>query len=430
MVEESRLCGCLGPSGWSQWRKTVRGIHSVDRFRAILRREQDRARRGQHEFSLLVFDAPTARRVDSAQLQCLARAIVARIRSVDEAGWLDSQYLSVILPYTPAVGARKVAADVCQACTLTGEAPEWSVYTYPSKWFSDDDANPRQYYFKDILPEWGTAKSLDSRESVNGSSGTALEFTACSRLARPMLNCGVLTRTRRSFSHRPLPIWKRAMDILGAAGGLILASPFLLIVSVMIKSLSRGPVFFKQQRIGYMGKPFTMWKFRTMKVNADTSNHRQHVTRLINGCGQNGEAFGKPMIKLDDDPQIIPFGKILRKTCLDELPQLINVVRGEMSLVGPRPAIAYEVEAYASWHHRRLDTVPGVTGLWQVNGKNRLTFNEMVRLDIEYLKEQSFWLDIGILLKTPLAVLSQFKDSMREKRPMNQLAVEKCLASE
>ncbi len=429
MVRKSRLCGCLGPSGWFRWRKTVRDIHSAEHFRAILQREQDRARRGQHEFSLVVFDTPTASKTDSARLQSLARALAARIRSVDEAGWLDSRYLGVILPYTPVVGARKLATDVCQACTLTSDAPKWSVYTYPSKWFCDD-ANPRQYYFKDILPKWGIARPSDARQSANGPSGTAFEFAACCRLAQPTLNGEVLARAPRSFSHRPLPVWKRAMDILGAAGGLILASPFFLIVSVMIKSLSRGPVFFKQQRIGYMGKPFTMWKFRTMKVNADTSNHRQHVTRLINGCGQNGEGFGKPMVKMDDDPQIIPFGKILRKMCLDELPQLINVVRGEMSLVGPRPAIAYEVEAYASWHHRRLDTVPGVTGLWQVNGKNLLTFNEMVRLDIEYLRERSFWLDIGILLKTPFAVFSQFKDSLREKRPTNELAIEKCLASE
>jgi lipopolysaccharide/colanic/teichoic acid biosynthesis glycosyltransferase len=213
------------------------------------------------------------------------------------------------------------------------------------------------------------------------------------------------------------------MDIVVAAGGLILLSPFIFLVSVIIKSVSRGPVFFKQNRVGYMGKPFTMWKFRTMKVNCDSSNHKEYITKLINGSAENGAAFGKPMTKLDDDPRIIPFGKILRKTCLDELPQLINVLRGQMSLVGPRPAIDYEVQVYSAWHYRRLDTVPGVTGLWQVNGKNRLTFNQMVRLDIKYLRERSFCLDVSILLKTPSAVLSQVRDSLQEKQSVTELIV-------
>ncbi len=429
MVRRSRLSGRLGLSGQFQRRETLCGIHSVDRFRAILGNEQDRVSRSQHEFSLLLFNIDSGR-TGSGQLQDLEDALTGRIRAIDEVGWFDGKHLGVILPYTSAAGAQMLAVDICRALSTTGDTPEWAVYTYPSKWFSHNDADPRQYYFRDILPEWGTKDSPGSCASVEDVPGGACASNMCWQLVRAGCNGEALVRTPRPLCHRPLPIWKRAMDILGAAGGLILTSPFLLVVSLVIKIVSRGPVFFKQQRIGYMGKPFTMWKFRTMRVGADTSNHRQHVTRLINGCGQNGEGFGKPMIKLDDDPQIIPFGKILRKTCLDELPQLVNVLRGEMSLVGPRPAIAYEVEAYASWHHRRLDTVPGVTGLWQVNGKNRLTFIEMVRLDIEYLKERSFWLDIGILLKTPLAVLSQFKDSLREKRPMNELAVERCLASE
>jgi lipopolysaccharide/colanic/teichoic acid biosynthesis glycosyltransferase len=429
VVRKSRLSGRLGLSGQFQRRGMLHSIHSVDRFRAILRNEQDRASRSEHEFSLLLFDIDGGR-TGSGQLRDLKDALTGRIRAIDEVGWLDGKHLGVMLPYTSAVGAQMLAVDIYQALSTTPDTLEWAVYTYPSKWFADDDGDPRQYYFRDILPEWGTEESPDSCASVEDVAGGACASNAGGRLVQAGGNGELLAQTSRPLRHRPLPTWKRAMDIVGAAGGLILTSPFLLIMSLVIKIVSRGPVFFKQQRIGYMGKPFTMWKFRTMRVGADTSNHRQHVTRLINGCGQNGEGFGKPMIKLDDDPQIIPFGRILRKTCLDELPQLVNVLRGHMSLVGPRPAIAYEVEAYASWHHRRLDTVPGVTGLWQVNGKNRLTFNEMVRLDIEYLKERSFWLDIGILLKTPLAVLSQFKDSLREKRPMNELAVEKCLASE
>jgi len=467
VVKESRLCGRPGPSGVFQ-QKGVRGICSVEQFHRILREEQERASRSQHEFSLLLFSVNGG---GSARLEDLADALVARTRSTDEVGWaysaeaaakagLDGPYLGVVLPCTPDAGARRLAADVCRACSVAGVVPDWSVYTYPSKWFSDDNGNGRQYYFADILPAWGVLESSDCRKSLlaqsdacaalgagrgpepicsgNGLKSFLAQSDAIAALgvaAQARASCGAADSaspsakagwalTPRSFSGRPLPVWKRAMDIVVAAGGLILLSPFIFLVSVIIKSVSRGPVFFKQNRVGYMGKPFTMWKFRTMKVNCDPSNHKEYITKLINGSAENGEAFGKPMTKLDDDPRIIPFGKILRKTCLDEVPQLINVLRGQMSLVGPRPAIDYEVQVYSAWHYRRLDAVPGVTGLWQVNGKNRLTFNQMVRLDIKYLRERSFWLDVSILLKTPSAVLSQVRDRLQEKQSVTELIVE------
>jgi len=159
-----------------------------------------------------------------------------------------------------------------------------------------------------------------------------------------------------------------------------------------------------------------MWKFRTMKVNTDATTHRQYLAKLINSAAHNDENSAKPMTKLENDPQIIPFGKILRQTYLDELPQLINVLRGEMSLIGPRPPLPYEVTEYLPWHKGRLDAVPGMTGLWQVSGKNKLTFNEMVYLDIQYWRKKSLWLDIKILLMTPVAILVQVKDSFRSKK--------------
>jgi len=162
-----------------------------------------------------------------------------------------------------------------------------------------------------------------------------------------------------------------------------------------------------------MGKNFNMWKFRTMKVNADATAHQQYLAELISSAANNDKNSARPMTKLDsngNNPQIIPFGKILRQTGLDELPQLINVLRGEMTLVGPRPPIQYEVEEYLPWHKERINIFPGMTGLWQVSGKNRLTFNEMVCLDIQYWKEKSLWLDTKILLMTPAAIFSQIKD--------------------
>lgn len=199
------------------------------------------------------------------------------------------------------------------------------------------------------------------------------------------------------------------MDIVGSLLGLVLLSPLFLAIAIMVKVVSRGPVFFSQERVGYGGKRFICWKFRTMKVDADTLVHAQYVRALIKK--EPTTSCEKPMAKLDesDDCRIIPFGCILRKGGLDELPQLINVLRGEMSLVGPRPCIAYEAQEYLPWHRQRFDTIPGLTGLWQVSGKNTTTFTEMMRLDIAYEKQKSFWLDVKLLLKTLPAILEQIK---------------------
>lgn len=194
---------------------------------------------------------------------------------------------------------------------------------------------------------------------------------------------------------------KRLFDIAAALVVLFAASPLMLLTAILIKLTSRGPIFFKQDRVGFMGKVFTMYKFRTMEIGTDTDMHQDYVTDLINNNND------QPMVKIDDRLRLVPFGKIIRRLFIDELPQLFNVIRGDMSLVGPRPAIPYEVQAYSDWHIGRLLAYPGMTGLWQVSGKNRLTFDEMVRLDIQYAHECSFTMDMKILLKTPLAILSE-----------------------
>ena len=176
--------------------------------------------------------------------------------------------------------------------------------------------------------------------------------------------------------------------------------------------VSPGPIFFCQERIGCGGKRFTFIKFRTMTPNCDTTTHQQYFGDLIK-CD---DPDSTPMAKLDDsNPQIIPFGKLLRKTYLDELPQLINVLRGDMSLVGPRPPIPYEVAEYVKWHNGRFDAVPGMTGLWQVSGKNKLAFQEMVRLDISYSRNLSLLSDLKILLLTPLAILSELIEVLQNR---------------
>jgi lipopolysaccharide/colanic/teichoic acid biosynthesis glycosyltransferase len=207
-----------------------------------------------------------------------------------------------------------------------------------------------------------------------------------------------------------LPLWKRMLDL-----ALILAvSPGLLIVGIgaalVVICGSRGPVFFRQRRVGYKGREFNCYKFRTMQVDAEVGTHRDHFRHLMD--------TDVPMTKLDArrDPRLVPLGSLLRVTGLDELPQLINVVRGEMSLVGPRPCIPYEYEAYQPWQRRRFDAVPGLTGLWQVSGKNRTTFNKMIRLDIAYSERMSLWLDLKIILKTLPALWQQCLDSRALKR--------------
>lgn len=215
---------------------------------------------------------------------------------------------------------------------------------------------------------------------------------------------------RRDAYRRNSLLLKRAMDIVGSLVGLIIFSPLFLIIPLLIKLFSRGPVFFRQTRIGQHGKKFTFLKFRTMYLNNNHNPHREYVSNLISGkksSGKDGTAKQEAVYKITHDPRITPIGCLLRKTSLDELPQFFNVLRGEMSLVGPRPPIPYEIEEYDIWHRRRfLEIKPGITGLWQVKGRSSTTFDEMVRLDLQYIKEWSLWLDLKILLKTPWAVLT------------------------
>jgi len=214
--------------------------------------------------------------------------------------------------------------------------------------------------------------------------------------------------TRRDNSKKLFCIVKRIMDTVGSALALVLFSPVLLGIALAIKLTSKGPVFFRQKRVGQYGEQFVFLKFRSMYVNNDASAHKAFVRQLIAGqAGSNpSNGTGAAVYKLTKDPRITRVGAFLRKTSLDELPQFWNVLRGDMSLVGPRPAIAYEVEAYDIWHRRRvLEAKPGITGLWQVNGRSRIKFDDMVRLDLRYAKTWSPWMDLKILLRTPVAVV-------------------------
>jgi lipopolysaccharide/colanic/teichoic acid biosynthesis glycosyltransferase len=352
---------------------TLAGIQSCREFQWILQRERELADRYDREFSLLVFDVGG---LDQELTSGLAKALRNRARSVDQIGWSNRKSISVLMPDTPSSGARKLAADVCEAIKSYVSPPKFAVFSYPSQWFHDSNRNSKQ------MRDTGTPKNSGSH-SADDSSNLRTGF-------EPLATCRI-------------PVWKRLLDIGGAVFGLILLFPLFLLIGIFIKIVSPGPAFYGQERVGHKGISFFCWKFRTMKIGSENTTHQKHLSELIR--------HDVPMAKLDQqgDPRIIPLGKFLRQSGLDELPQLFNVLRGEMSLVGPRPCCPYEACEYKPWHRKRFDSMPGITGLWQVSGKNTTTFNEMVRLDLTYVKRRSFLLDLLITLKTIPAILSEVR---------------------
>ncbi|MDH7603244.1 MAG: sugar transferase [Armatimonadota bacterium] len=195
---------------------------------------------------------------------------------------------------------------------------------------------------------------------------------------------------------------KRPLDVIAACIGLILAAPLAAVIALLIKLTSPGPVLFKQVRVGKDGREFVLYKFRSMYVGSDDSRHREYIKLFIEGRDEELRKLqgDKKLYKMTSDDRVTPIGKLLRRTSLDELPQLINVLRGEMSMVGPRPHLPYEVELYKDWHRRRLEGMPGITGWWQIHGRSRVPFDEAVRMDLWYLEHQSLILDIRIMLRT------------------------------
>lgn len=211
------------------------------------------------------------------------------------------------------------------------------------------------------------------------------------------------TAASQALASRPGLTGKQVFDFVAAALLLIMAAPLMLVAAALVRLTSRGPALFCQTRIGLKGRQFTMFKFRTMYMGSGDARQRELNTREI--LGEEGCAGRDGIFKLDDDPRITPVGRFIRKYSIDELPQLFNVLRGEMSLVGPRPSLPWEVDLYTAEQRRRHDCLPGLTGLWQVSGRNRRSLQEMLDLDLAYVKSRSMRLDLWILLRTPYAVL-------------------------
>jgi exopolysaccharide biosynthesis polyprenyl glycosylphosphotransferase len=218
--------------------------------------------------------------------------------------------------------------------------------------------------------------------------------------------CGYLFTQRRRPVSPARQMFKRVFDLATASALFLLTWPILLIATIAVKLTSRGPVIFRQERVGRNGHVFSCYKFRTMYMENDPKYHRQFAREWIYDTEKSKqEEKGMIIYKLTRDPRITTVGRLLRQFSIDELPQIFNVLKGDMSMVGPRPPLSYEVSLYRNWHLRRLDVMPGITGLWQVSGRNLLTFEEMVRLDLQYIENWSVWLEIKILLKTVWVVL-------------------------
>ena len=211
---------------------------------------------------------------------------------------------------------------------------------------------------------------------------------------------------------------RRCLDLVAASALILLFLPVMIAIAVAVRLDSRGPAMFRQRRVGYRERQFTVYKFRSMRLDADEERHRQYISALIGtddaakaqaeaDAANGGEGEGETLYKLAVDDRITPVGRRIRSWSVDELPQLFNVVLGDMSLVGPRPAIPYEVESYPAWYSKRFAVKPGLTGLWQVSGRNQRTYEEMVSLDIDYAENRSFLGDLAILAKTPRAVLGR-----------------------
>lgn len=370
----------------------VEGVLSQEAFHALLKHERARADRTNKGFSLIVFGLENAG-ARASNISKLARLIAIRQRATDEVGWFGDGRLGILLPETTIEGACRLAADIYIIASRKMRVA-WQVYVYPSDWFPEEDGNAC------AGPQTRAPKSPSRPRDTSMDTSKGAMKQSPGELA-PLLCSG-------------MPIWKRALDLTLALTALVLLLPLFLVIAIYIKIVAPGPVFFKQKRLGYMGREFTIWKFRTMRTNCNSVSHRQHLERL--------RKSNSTMIKLDNlsDPRIIPMGRILREFGLDELPQIFNVIRGEMSLIGPRPCISYEAEGYDTWQRQRFDTMPGLSGLWQVTGKNRTTFLQMIQLDARYVRDRSFLLDIKILLKTIPAVIMQAREGLFRRNTLRR----------
>jgi len=355
------------------------GVLSEESFQRMISLERKRSERSRKPFLLMLVDMggymPSER--TTKVLGSILSALAVSTRETDVTGWY--KHSSVVGVMFTEIGLEDRASVLGTMITRVSETLKsalsfeqfnqvsLSFHLFPEDWNHEDEKRPSD---PRLYPD--LEKRNESRKFPNAV--------------------------------------KRAMDIGGSLFALIVFSPLWLAIALVIKLTSKGPVFFRQRRIGQHGASFTFLKFRSMHVDNDASTHKEYVQKLIAGKAERHPSNGKGdgVYKLTKDSRITKVGAFLRRTSLDEMPQFINVLRGEMSLVGPRPPVPYEVEAYDLWHRRRvLEAKPGITGLWQVSGRSKVKFDDMVRLDLQYAQNWSPWMDLKIILRTPGAMLGE-----------------------
>jgi lipopolysaccharide/colanic/teichoic acid biosynthesis glycosyltransferase len=346
------------------------GIVSEAAFISMLRLERRRTERSGRQFMLVLIDYEDIRaNPESTLFDEVVSAASSVTRETDICGWYQHGTTLGIL-MTELGKANSVAVNTITKKILM--AVQQSV--------SPDKFEKISFQFR-LFPQ-------EVEKSSNGEDN---------HIHYPDLS--QRHRSKYSSGHH----LKRAIDIAGSLFALTMFMPLFLIIAILVKLTSRGPVLFCQKRVGCYGKEFNFYKFRTMYTGNDPHIHQQYVSKLI--AGDATEPSG--VYKIVNDPRITPVGRFLRKSSFDELPQFVNILKNDMSLVGPRPPLPYEFEQYQTWHKRRvLELKPGLTGLWQVEGRSRTTFDEMVRMDLKYAIHRSFWVDIKILLQTPAAMFS------------------------
>jgi len=349
-----------------------------DVFHGLLCLERKRAERSKKHLLLMLIDGKCSPLLngDSVPLERIAGVLCDTIRETDLAGWFEAN--SVLGAVFTQLGESEISTAV--------SAIESRLMAKLQKVLKANQINRLHISFHSFPDVWG--------DEGHGRSATTTMYPDLFEVER----------------NKRLPLLtKRVMDIVGSTLALILLAPVFLLLAIIIKMTSKGPVLFRQQRVGQFGARFEFLKFRSMAVSTDAGIHKEFVQNFITGKAQPVSAVKdqKVVYKITSDPRVTWIGRFMRRTSLDELPQFWNVLNGEMSLVGPRPPIPYEIKAYDTWHRRRLlEAKPGITGLWQVHGRSRTTFDEMVRLDLRYSRTWSPLLDLKILLQTPRAVIS------------------------
>jgi len=357
----------------------IQGFYNEDYFNRMLSLERKRTQRSKKPFLMMLLDI--SRLVNPhpnlVVINSIGRVLDAGIRETDVRGWYRKGRVIGVL-FTELESACGAVRDKIFAKLLLSLAGE----------IDRQDLEKIDVTFH-AFPE--------DQDKGNGNGNGHFNMKLYKDLLEGNRNSGLSRKM------------KRLMDIVGSLLALILFSPIILAVAAAVKCTSEGPVLFRQQRIGQWGETFTFLKFRSMQVMQAENPHKAYIEKFIReNQSANGTAGEEaPVFKLTDDPRVTPVGRFIRKTSLDELPQLFNVLRGEMSLVGPRPPVPYEFEIYDVWHRMRMLTVkPGITGLWQVCGRSSTNFDEMVRLDLKYVTDWSLWQDIKIILRTPWAVIA------------------------